>query len=508
MSRGEPSFREPSYLPLVPPRLGQRFWLFFALPALLGSLGLGALAAWLDTEGRALGPGSIAWLAGWPLMALVLAAGAVVAWRASTAAAAARAARITVVGTRAAIVLVLLGWGVAAGACFVPHVSARLQAAGGNDPDGAVQATLSPDGRRLRLTGHLGHGDAVRVQALMQAAPRLALLEIDSLDARLHEARQLASTVQAQQLPTRVLGECVNACSVVFLAGSRRELMPQAQLRLYPPPVGTLNPLWRHLSRQHLARSYAAAGWSPAWATRIASMSPAVPWRPDAVALTEAGLVGVPGWPLDVVLPAGAGASAAEFAEALSASTVWRALDKRFPGTVAQAAERLHAAAAVPGVLQDTLQVAAQGVVQALLPALMGRADPFLREKFVALLAEQLRAVQAGGASACRKLLEGNAALRRSLPSELRLREAAWIVEAAAEPDAAAAPARKRADLEMEVLRRVLGASAAGQIGTLWGPVATAGAQRGCERAGELLSAVLALPPAERRAAVRLILLD
>lgn len=507
MNTASRSFPGRSIIALAPPRLASRFWLLFVLPALLGSLVLGALAAWLDTEGRALQAGSVAWLVGWALMALLMAVGGVATWRAATASVEAAGSPVAAGLAKGAVVLVLAGWLGAALWSFVPQLSGRLQAASGQDPEGSVQAALSADGRRLRLAGHLGQGDADRLQALLQGAQRLALVEIDSLDARLHEARRLASTLQAQQLPTRLLGECVNACSVVFLAGAQRELMPQARLRLYPPPVGTINPLWRHLARLHLARAHAQAGWPLPWATRIAHMSPAVPWRPDAAELAGAGLVGVPGRPLDVVLPA-APAAAADFAQALSANTVWQALEKRFPGTLAQAAERLQiAAAAVPAGPSgaDTLQVVAQGTVQALMPALMERADPFLREKFVALLAEQLSAVKEGGAPACRKLLDGDAALRRSVPEELRQREAVWLVDAAAEPDAAPAAARQRRDLEREVLSRSIGGTATGQLRSLWGP---GGALLSCERAVELLSAVLALPPSERRAAVRRILLD
>jgi hypothetical protein len=226
-------------------------------------------------------------------------------------------------------------------------------------------------------------------------------------------------------------------------------------------------------------------------------------WYPGPAELTASGLVRLPSGTLDIDLPALAQSQPADLVDALETNDTWQALDKRFPGTIAQAAARTQAARQAGAADADAL-AEGQRVVEALLPALLAHAGPEVREQFMQLLGVQLSAAQAEGATACRRMLAGDAAVRRRMPRDIVTREASWLADAAAEPPREGA-VRPLSTIEIEVLRRRLGDRAPALLAGLMRPGA-AGSARDCEKALALLSEIARLPAPERRLATRLAL--
>jgi hypothetical protein len=206
---------------------------------------------------------------------------------------------------------------------------------------------------------------------------------------------------------------------------------------------------------------------------------------------------------LDVELPPAATAQPADLVDALESNDTWVAVEHRFPGSIAAAAASMQAARQT-GAADEVALVEGQRVVQALLPRLLFNAGPDLREQYMLLLAEQLSVARSAGASVCRSLLTGDAAVRRSLPPPLVLRETDWLAAAAAEPQRAGAP-RAATALETEVIRRKLGDRAPALLAQLWRPEGRGLGGRECEMQALVLAEAARLPPAERRLAARLV---
>lgn len=478
--------------------LSLSFWGNYVLLALATSLALGALTTWTHFAGESLRVCSIALLIGWPLALALEGWGAVGAWRSAGAhpgrdgsVAVARAAKF-------ALVLGVLATLASAGVNFGPQVGSYLRVAQGIDPLGQVRAVVSTDGRRLRLEGHIGMGDAARVRRLLASAPKARLVELDSPGGRLDQASRIAEAVRGRQ--TRAVGSCENACALVFMAGAGRQMMPGARLGFHRLATGTFNPIFGKLANRELADSYRRAGLPETFITKASSTAPSWTWYPDADEIAAAGLIGVMNRPLDIYLPAPEGAQPRDYADALGTHPTWVALERRFPGSIAAAAERMQAAR-TGGAVDEAVMVAGLRVVEALLPKLLHRAGPELRDQFTALLAEQLGAVRSAGNDACRSLLSGDAALRRSLPTPLALRESTWLIDAAAEPVRENA-GRRTTTLEFEVARRSLSDRAPALLAGLWGPGQR---EHDCAKAAEILDAVARLPWAERKLALRLI---
>jgi hypothetical protein len=283
------------------------------------------------------------------------------------------------------------------------------------------------------------------------------------------------------------------------MAGRGRQVMPDGRLGLRRVDPGAINPLMPWLAKRWLQATYRGAGLPDTFVVKALSTPPSRRWHPEVGELLSSGVIGVPGRPLDVHLPA-PGGSIAEYAEALTSNPAWRVLAARQPGLIEAGAERMHRVAAddaAGGTADDAVQIAGQRVIEALLQNLLRDSGPALRDIYLQLLNDQLQAARPAGDEACRGVLAGDTAARRALPAPLVVREATWLVDAAAVP---AEPQQPLTPLAWEVIRRALGERASVVIASLRRPKPA----DGCERPAALLAEVLQLPPGERKLALRL----
>jgi hypothetical protein len=490
--------------------LAASFWVNNVLLAFPAGLAIGALMAWITVTGDLLKSGSLAVLVGYPLLLLFSIWCIVGCWRSARAYLHDGGSALWGRLTQLLLVLGAINTAYSAAFEFAPNIGSYVRMARGIDPLGNLSATLSADGTRLKLEGPIGAGDGQRVGALVRDAKALRVIELDSPGGRLKEAETLAAVVRSKgpQVPhTRTTGACESACTLIHMAGSRRQVQPGAKLGFHSAYTGTWNPVLDRLANRELARLYREAGLPEPFVQRTLETPPWRMWYPSRAELAGADLLHVPERPLDIELPPAAGAAAAEYEVQMQTSDTWLALDKRQPGVMALAARRM-AQARSGGAGDDEVQVQAQQVIEVLLPQLLAGAAPQQHEAYLALLLEQLAsAQQGGGPEACIAVLRADAAARRALPRAVVQREADWLIEVAG-----AGEARARAALspiEEEVLRRRLGDKAPAQLARAWRVGQPDPAPRQleseCKRTIELLRTVAALPAAERRLAARVI---
>ena len=481
--------------------LGLAFWLISVLPLLLGALLLDALATWSHVRGSHAGTVAAALLLGWPAQIALQTWATVGTWRAADAYV--QRGQPALWATSAKLVLCLLALASAA-ACaitFVPQLPVQLRALLGSGAAGPVPHSTSDDFTTLRLQGPLRAGSALQLATLADREPRIQLLELALAEATLDEAQAVAALVRQRTWRTRTLAPCVNACVVVFMAGSRRQVLPDAPLGLHRTRSGAFNPLFQAWANHSMSSAYAAAGLSAPAVLKIMSTPPTSLWQPAADELVDLGLITSNARPLDVDLPVAAQPEFDNFKLSLSANAVWLALDKRQAGSVAAAAARMLAARE-QSMDAESQQAAAQDVVNALVTQILGSASAELQQDYLALLAEQLRAARALGPAACTAMGNGPGALRRVLPAALAKREATWLTHLAQEPPPTTAP-RALAPIELEVLRRDIGEQAAAALPGLWRMASASAMLRDCERAAALIDRIQQLAPAQRRLALR-----
>jgi hypothetical protein len=479
------------------------FWVNNGLLSVPAGIAIGVLAAWIAARGDYLRGGSIAILVAWPLLMAFSVWCIVGAWRSASAYLADDGSRLWGYGAKLLLAVGAVHAMASAAFDFAPNVGSWLRMARGIDPIGHVDATISPDGRKLQLRGSVGMGDGERVRRLLAGATGVRTVELDSPGGRLKEADLIAAHVRQAGWTTRAIGPCESACTLIYLAGNRRQVMPGAKLGFHRASTGMANPALDALANRMLAQTYREAGLSDHFVMRTLATPASRMWHPARDELVAGGLITVPERPLDVELPTSPDAQANEYADALRANDTWLAVEKRFPGSVTAAAGRMAQARAA-GAAPEVIQVEGQRIVESHLPALLARASAETRDLYLSLFAAQLAAARGIDATTCAGVLALHAQARRSLPPALAQRESAWLIDAAAEIPREGPP-RGANSLETEVVRRRLGDRAPALLADFWRPGVTERTARECDKALELISAVGALPLAERKLATRLV---
>ncbi|MFN5048469.1 RDD family protein [Roseateles sp.] len=489
--------------------LVQAFWINNILLALPLGAALGALMSWISLKGEALQAGSIAVLLAWPVLIVVQVWCIVGAWRAASRYLREGGHALWTWLTRLVLLISAAQILVSALAGFGPQMDEYWQLARGRDPIGQAQISLSDDGRTLRLNGPIGMGDATRVQTLLAGRREpLRLVELQSPGGRVHEAERMVQLVRQAGADTRVVGGCESACTLVFLAGDKRQLMPGAQLGFHRASSNTFNPVFDEMANRELAATYRRMGLPEGFIERTLRTPAHSMWYPRHEELLRESLIQAPPQTLSVSLPQGAEATLARaHAEALRSHPSWHQLEQRFPGLLDEAGAAMLAArqtpAASPELAEEAAQQAALRSLAPRLPELITGLPPEPRRRYLQLLRAQLRAsLEQQGSERCRARLAGDLSLHRLLPETLQARESSWLASAAQAEPPRWLP-RPPSAVELEVVRRSLGGQAPGLLAGLWRPGAGNGSS--CEQALRLIDASATLPVAQRELAERLL---
>lgn len=461
---------------------GRRALLAQALLALLAVL-VDGLAVWALTRPVGAQAAALLW---WLALPLLLGASGWLAHRIATQPAGLHGARRLAAVLLPPLLLLAL---IAGSLSHAGALGAQALARGGG-----LQPSALDGGRTLRLQGEIRPGDTAALRNPPGAETGWRRVEIDSPGGSWAEAARLAAWVRERGLATRVSGRCDGACSLVFRAGTPRQLLTGAELGLARLPVASWQPWWRAWVRAEQDRLH--AGLTEDFRRRLALAAPQG-WRPMRVDLVAAGVLERPDFGLDVGLPPLPGALPDEYRAALRSEPAWPALDRRFPGLIDEVAALLQAQrdSGVPDAM--AAQFAQQLVIHRqtqLLASVSGES----RQLYLVWLIDALDALKDEPAL-CSALLQGDVAARRRLPLALAAQELQWLEEAAQEPPA---PRKPMNGLEREVIRRTLGDAATAQLPRLW----TAGSELApldCASARRLVAQVQALPGPQRRLVLR-----
>ncbi|MDY0748331.1 RDD family protein [Paucibacter sp. R3-3] len=477
--------------------LARSFWVNNVLLSVPLTFALGGLMSWIATKGDSLQAVAIAVLIGWPLALATNTWCVIGAWRAAGRYLADGGSRLWGLLARISMGLGVLQIGASALFGFVPSAGEYLKMARGIDPIGQASFTLAADGRSLQLQGAIGMGDAARLAEIAATAPALRTIELASPGGRLAEAEKMVAVVRSRGATTRAIGNCESACTLVFLAGAKRQLMPGAQLGFHRASSGTYNPVFDELATQHLVKLYRGMGLPEDYVEKTTKTSPRSMWYPSAEDLAAHELILPPSRTLDAVLPAG-DAAEVEYVDALRSNPAWFHVEQRSPGTIAAAAERMRAAR-LAGSGEDEAQTDGLRVLAAQMPALIVGSAPELRRRYIEILKAQMRADPAR----CQALLGGGLGLHRGLAPETLAAEAAWLIDASDAPAPRRAPQLAPTAVEQEVVRRSMRVPVQGLLAAVWAePV---GKPVRCDAALAVLNRVAALPAGQRELVERVL---
>ena len=123
----------------------------------------------------------------------------------------------------------------------------------------------------------------------MDAHPGVSLIRLESNGGDVYEASGAAEIIAAHKLDTVVSGDCVSACTIMFLAGKHRTLETDGHLGFHaakdPDPTEGADGVFR--------RALAPFGVEKEFITRIEQTKPSAMWYPTREELVAAGVLSV-----------------------------------------------------------------------------------------------------------------------------------------------------------------------------------------------------------------------
>lgn len=170
---------------------------------------------------------------------------------------------------------------------------ALTQAARGEGPRmAALSLTLSADGATLSVAGDLGAGSRAQLERALRTAPHVTSVRLASHGGREYEAIEAAKLIHTRQLGTRVDDYCESACTMLFVAGRRREVGPRGSLAFHKPIVGTSFEV--DYGMNDMLEGLQAVGASTALLTHLRGLRDHEVWRPTRTELTQYNLTTTP----------------------------------------------------------------------------------------------------------------------------------------------------------------------------------------------------------------------
>jgi hypothetical protein len=196
------------------------------------------------------------------------------------------------------------------------------------------------------------------LERFLNAMAGVRTVRLNSNGGRILEAQRMSDLITSRNLATFVARDCLSACTIVFLGGKERFMLPTARLGFHQPAFRGMTASDRRAAiaaeQQRLQQRF---GLSAAFAARANSAPPSGMWYPDKDELMRERVVTRLGSPRQVV----PGPTDAPIANAASPQT-----DSAAAATVAQPLPAIR----IPGAGDPTASVGAapDGTVRAKIP--------------------------------------------------------------------------------------------------------------------------------------------
>ena len=220
----------------------------------------------------------------------------------------------------------------------VPQLAGIYEIVSGDAHVGPHEFHVLANGQTLEFSGGITFGVTQELERFLDAMAGVRTVRLNSNGGRILEAQRMSDLISSRNLATFVARDCLSACTIVFLGGKERFMLPTARLGFHQPAFRGMTASDRHAAiateRQRLQQRF---GLSAAFAARANSAPPGGMWYPDKDELMRERVV-TRLVPPKQVLPNPAdtsiGSAASPTADSTAVAAVARPLSAiRIPGT-------------------------------------------------------------------------------------------------------------------------------------------------------------------------------
>jgi len=307
----------------------------------------------------------------------------------------------------------------------------------GNDPSfQPVEYEILDQGNTLAILGDISNGSSSIISAALDRNPMVTKLYLDSDGGRIKEALKISSEVGRRQLDTYVEGDCLSACTFIFLAGAQRYATPNARIGFHKPALDDdSNKLLTAEVERYTKDEYRKFNVPEEFLTKIFSTPHNEMWFPSHKELVEIGVVtdSTQGGETTRWQKSLNANSATDVKRALLEQPIWQAMSRKLPNVVDEISTQMFVAMKQGKSDADVLNESRK-YISPYSMEIIAKSTPKIRADFAELALDQSRHIATLGPEFCKSFVTSSLDVTQVLPYTLVEREVA-LLQAALESD-------------------------------------------------------------------------
>jgi hypothetical protein len=146
---------------------------------------------------------------------------------------------------------------------------------------GAHQFKVLANGQMLEFSGGITFGVANELNGFLQAMGGVRTVRLNSMGGRILEAQRMSNLIRAKGLTTFVAQDCMSACTIVFLGGKERVVLPAARIGFHQPAFRGMTASSRRAAISTEMARLQGFGLSKQFAEKANTATPSGMWFPD-----------------------------------------------------------------------------------------------------------------------------------------------------------------------------------------------------------------------------------
>ena len=163
-----------------------------------------------------------------------------------------------------------------------PQLAGIYEIVSGDARVGPHEFHVLANGQTLEFSGGITFGVTQELERFLDAMAGVRTVRLNSNGGRILEAQRMSDLISSRNLATFVARDCLSACTIVFLGGKERFMLPTARLGFHQPAFRGMTASDRRAAiATEQRRLQQRFGLSAAFAARANSAPPGGMWYPD-----------------------------------------------------------------------------------------------------------------------------------------------------------------------------------------------------------------------------------
>ena len=289
-----------------------------------------------------------------------------------------------------------------------PQIEAAAKMAFMNDPTLPNYALrIMRNGTEIEISGGFKYGLNDDFLRILNAAPRVEVVHLNSLGGRIGEPEKLYETIKSRNLNTYTSSRCFSACTIAFIAGHERWLKQGAKLGFHAPAFPGMSREELSGAAEDQRRLMLASGIPASFVSRALTTDSKSMWVPSTEELLKANVVTELADQYKFAASGfGPNVTADEFDQQFRETPLFAAVKKTDPRMYAEFISQFqkgYVAGETEGNLTDALRAKVLPLIRSNLPL----ADDKTLLKMGALMVAQLSALASRDKHLCYRYLYG-----------------------------------------------------------------------------------------------------